>query len=404
MKALARLLATSLLPFLPLACTGIPQSSAEPTPIESTAPTPDAATRPTRPLPLPTTGSPTAAFVNAGHLSLALSMITPRAAHTATLLPDGRVLIAGGFHEEGTSEVPIASAEIYDPQTNAFTPAGAMNEARTGHTATLLSDGQVLIVGGWGASGRTATTELFDPQTGTFQYGPSLAAPRASMTATMLGSGQVLIAGGDVARNTPQLIAEIYDPVTSTFTQSGSLNNGRSSHTATRLPDGGVLLVGGRSGRNMVLASAEIYNPTTGQFVYTGNLSMIRHKHAAVLLRDGHVLVIGGSNQDDWTGKYASAELYDAATGTFTRVADLNGERFKLANAAVLLNNGNVLVGGGNRRVELYDAKNRRFIVGDELDDALYFSVLTLLQDGRVLITGGYDASIEPSHKAWIYG
>ena len=169
------------------------------------------------------------------------------------------------------------------------------------------------------------------------------------------------------------------------------------------LNDGTVLLIGGRSSNNTVLASAEIYNPVTGKFTGTGNLNVIRYKHAAVLLQDGNVLVIGGSNEDDWRGKYRSAEIYDANTGKFTRIADLNGERFKLADAAVLLDNGNVLVGGGNRQVEIFDVQDQRFTVGEKLDNDYYFSVLTRLRDGRVLISGGYDSGIRPSEKAWIY-
>ena len=130
---------------------------------------------------------------------------------------------------------------------------------------------------------------------------------------------------------------------------------------------------------------------------------MIRYKHSAVLLEDGNVLVLGGSNQNDWSGKYNSAEIYDFKTGTFIRIPDMNGKRFKLADAAVLLPDGNVLIGGGNRQIEIFDVQNQRFILGDTLDDDYFYSVLTRLQNGQVLITGGYDPNIEPSDKAWLY-
>jgi hypothetical protein len=119
------------------------------------------------------------------------------------------------------------------------------------------------------------------------------------------------------------------------------------------LNDGNVLLIGGSSKGNEVLASAEIYDPATGEFTETADLDVVRHKHAAVLLQDGDVLVIGGSDQNDWDGKYTSAEIYDASTGAFTRTPDLNEERFKLSDAAVLLEDGSVLVGGGNRQIEM---------------------------------------------------
>lgn len=136
-------------------------------------------------------------------LSPTLKMNAERAAHTATLLPDGKVLIAGGFREEGTSEVAISSAEIFDPATNTFTPTNDLNEPRNGHTATLLPNGKVLLAGGWNQHGRTATAEVYDPQTGAFEYTGSLMALRQGLTATLLHNGQVLIAGGDSARNSP---------------------------------------------------------------------------------------------------------------------------------------------------------------------------------------------------------
>lgn len=113
--------------------------------------------------------------------------------------------------------------------------------------------------------------------------------------------------------------------------------------------------------------------------------------------------MIGGSNHHDWRGKYTSAEIYSINTGAFTQIADLNRERFKLADAAVLLNNGDILVGGGNRHLEIFDAQDHRFSLGEELDNDYYFSILTLLKNGRVLITGGYNSNIQPSDKAWIY-
>jgi hypothetical protein len=330
-------------------------------------------------------------------------MNSGRAAHSATLLPDGRVLIAGGFRQDGTEEIAIASAEIYDPETNTFTPTGDMNEPRNTHTATLLPDGLVLIAGGWGVNERLSSAELYDPQTGRFSITTNLAFPRAGMTATLLEDGKVLIAGGDSARDTPQLVAEIFDPGTQSFTPAGSLNQGRWAHTATLLADGRVMLAGGSPGEDLVLASAELFDPATGEFSLTGDMTTIRYKHAAVLLQDGRVLVVGGSDDNDWTGQYSTAEIYDPDTGEFSAAAEMGVERFKLTDGAVLLPDGDVLVGGGNRQVELYDSESRSFQPAGMLDDDYYFAVLTRLQDGRVLITGGYDPSIQPSDKAWVY-
>jgi hypothetical protein len=330
-------------------------------------------------------------------------MNAERAAHSATLMSDGKVLIAGGFREEGTSEIAISSAEIFDPQTRTFTPTEDMNEPRNGHTATLLPNGLVLLAGGWNQRGRTSTAELYNPQTGRFESTGSMLGPRQGLTATLLKNGQVLIAGGDSARNTPQLTAELYDPATGTFATTGNLRTGRFGHTATLLSDGRVLLVGGTSGNDNILANAEIYDPGTGSFTPTNDANMVRYKHSAVLLKDGNVLILGGADQRDWSGKYKSAEIYDVEAGVFTKISDMNFERFKLAEAAVLLADGNVLIGGGNRHLEIFDAQDQTFIPGESLESDYFFSVLTRLQDGQVLITGGYDANILPSHKAWLH-
>jgi hypothetical protein len=336
-------------------------------------------------------------------LSSALMMTVPRASHTATLLPDGKVLIAGGFRQQGTREIAIASAELYDSTINSFIPTNDMKEARSGHTATLLPNGKVLLIGGWGPSQRSATAEIYDPASGHFSYAATMSGPRAGMTATLLRDGRVLVAGGTTARNMLQPIAELYDPDLGHFVTADSLIHGRSGHTATLLQDGNVLIAGGSSGKDSVLDSAEIYNVITGTFMPTGAMRSVRHKHAAVLLQDGNVLVMGGSNHLDWKGKYASTEVYQVTTGTFVEAARLNSERFKLADATVLLPNGNVLVGGGNRQLELFEAKSQSFILSQQLDNHYYFAVLTLLQNGNVLITGGYNPSIQPTRQAWIY-
>ncbi len=404
MKNLTRLFIPYLaLTMMLIACTAAPEPVDTPKVSKPATPA-ETIVQPTDGVkPLATTLSQSGA--NPGRLSPAFSMTAGRAAHTATLLPDGRVLIAGGFRPQGTAEVPIASAELYDPRTNTFTPTGDMNEARSGHTATLLDNGQVLIAGGWSSAGRTPTAELYDAQTGRFRHAANMLGPRASMTATLLENGQVLIAGGDSGGNAPQFTAEIYDPDANIFRPSGKLNQGRSAHTATLLNDGTVLLVGGRPryDDSNVLSSAEIYDPLSGGFTFTGNANMPRYKHAAVLLLDGNVLVLGGSNHRGWAGKYTSAEIYDADQGAFRQIMDMNGERFKLAQAALLLNSGDVLIGGGNRQLELFDAQSQRFIAGASIDDDYYFSTATLLQDGRVLIAGGYDSGIQPTEKAWIY-
>ncbi len=324
-------------------------------------------------------------------------MTTRRAAHTATLLPDGKVLIAGGMQQ---SETFSNSAEVFDPATGTFAATGNMTTTRAGHTATLLPSGKVLIAGG--SNGEwLSSCELYDPATGRFTPAGNLSARRGGSTATLLRNGTVLFIGGFDGELHSS--AEVFDPATAIFKPVGKMSVGRSSHTATLLDDGKVLITGGGARRN-VLASAEVYNPATGAFTPAGNLSVPRHKHAAVLLPDGKVLVLGGSDNRDSQGQYASAEIYDPATGVFTRTASMSAGRFKFSDAIATLKSGKVLVAGGGAQLEIYDTKARGFtLAGGQVDAARYFSTATLLPDGRVLIAGGYDNRIVASARTWVY-
>jgi hypothetical protein len=227
------------------------------------------------------------------------SMAVARESHTATLLRDGRVLVAGGARPKGISWEALPFAEIYDPGTGTFSATSNMNEARYAHTATLLADGRVLITGGWNTGNLTTAGDT------------------------------PLLMGRNLAS------AEIYDPVTASFTLTGSMSFERSFHTATLLLDGQVLVTG-------YPAIAEVYDPATGSFQSVGAMATPRTFHTATLLTNGTVLVVGGFAQ---SGALSSAELYDPAAGSFTRTADLNAGR--LWHTATLLSDGSVLVIGG---------------------------------------------------------
>jgi Galactose oxidase, central domain len=262
--------------------------------------------------------------------------------HTATLLPDGKVLVAAGADIDGGGYFPIASAELYDPATGTWTLTRPLNNRRFSHTATLLPNGKVLVVGGSNNVGLTSA-ELYDPASGTWRDTGSLNNGHSNHTATLLPNGMVLVAGGLDSTNHISANADVYDPATRTWTVTGSLNAARFEHTATLLTDGKVLVVAGRTtGSTFGDPSAELYDPATGTWTVTGSLNTGRYLHTATLLPGGLVMVAAG---DSPTGPVSSAEIYDPASGRWTATGSLNTARSE--HTAALLSNGLVLVAGG---------------------------------------------------------
>jgi hypothetical protein len=233
-----------------------------------------------------------------------------RLGHAATRLADGRVLITGGeVRNIGGFHVwinPLDSIEIWDPATETSTDAGTMREARSGHTATLLADGRMLLAGG-----SVGGAEIFDPATGVSTATGPMAVPRlGGHTATLLADGTVLVAGGKfIDYSTTLQEAEVYDPATNAWSPVGGLAEPRTTHAATRLADGRVLVTGGS-----FHATTEIYDPQQRRFAAGDALLVNRAGHTATLLGNGQVLVAGGSGQET-PGVLASAELLDARAG-----------------------------------------------------------------------------------------
>ncbi len=236
-----------------------------------------------------------------GQFTPAGKMQTARLSHTATVLNNGKVLIAGGYKPE---EV-LATAELYDPTANAFTATGSLNEPRSSHTATLLPDGRVLVSGGWGYDGVCTSAEVYDPATGGFTSVGAF--PRVSHTATLLNDHRLLIAGGESWRwpqeeTTYYDDVQFFDPATGQFSLAAKMSGYRFLHTATKLLNGQVLLVGGLSNGGET-SSAELFDPSSPKVLITGSMAKPRSGHTATLLLDGRVLVTGGSGEK-------SAELY----------------------------------------------------------------------------------------------
>jgi N-acetylneuraminic acid mutarotase len=340
------------------------------------------------------------------------SLATARYGHTATLLPNGKVLVAGGVIVN--APLYAMSAELYDPVTGTWSATGTLATARAYHTATLLQSGKVLVTGGLNNGSSIASAELYDPVTGTWSPTASLSTALSGHTATILTNGAVLVAGGNGAAG-GLVGAELYDPVAGTWSTTGNLSTGRYDHTATLLPNGTVLAAGGYSNGVGAIASAELYDPVAGTWSATGSLSVARSGHTATLLNNGVVLVAAGSANVSDNGPNASAELYDPAVGAWSTTGSLSTARSD--HTATLLPNGMVLVAGGIgtsvaggnvgsslSSAELYDPLAAAWFTTGDLSTARTNHTATLLQNGVVLVTGGSNnTTLEPLASSELY-
>lgn len=321
-------------------------------------------------------------------------MTVARNVATATRLPNGRVLVAGGrkVGSIDTGDVFFETAEVFDPKNDGFLSlATVMSAKRVGHTATSLAGGDVLVAGG---NSGVATADVFDASSATWQPTAPLAHPRSAAASVRLGDGRVLVTGGDPDSAT----AEVFDPATQTWTETGPMLQPRQHHTATLLQDGRVLVAGGRREGEWgkATASAEVFDPATATWSSVDAMGTARLGHTATLLPGGRVLVAGGSAFADVHafGEIASAEIYTPANGGWTPVPPMSTER--AFHTAIALENGGVLVAGGVdatssvlRSTELFDPELLVWVTVGLLTHGRLQHVAAPLAGGAVFVAGG---------------
>jgi hypothetical protein len=342
-------------------------------------------------------------YAASGTWAAAASLHNARDGHTATLLPNGNIVVAGGENNNSAT----ASTEVYSSLTSSWTNSGNLNVARSNASAVLLPSGMVLVAGGCVSTclgATTASAELYNSVSGTWSSTGSMTKARTYFGMVLLPSGKVLAAGGCTGLNANGCSgvtakAEIFDPSTGKWTATGSMTAARGNLTVTLLASGKVLAAGGINGANNPIGSAELYDPTSGKWTPTGKMITARDEHTAVLLSSGNVLVAGGENAAGVTTN--KTELYNPSTGIWSATGNLNTSR--LEHSSTLLANGNVLIAGGNNvtnnattvlaSAELYTPATGKWTKTGSLANARVGHTATLMVSGMVMAASGSNAN-----------
>ena len=298
-------------------------------------------------------------------------MAVGRADHTATLLADGRVLVAGG---RDPGDDPLVTAELFDPETGSWSAAADMPTGHEGHTATPLPDGRVLVVGDEGS-------ELYDPGTNSWRSTDPVTSPS---TATLLADGRVLVTSSRAPN------AQLYDPADDSWSNAGLMvQTPGFNHVATLLPDGSVLVAGGEVPPGAALGMTELYDPVTDCWIATGDSAVPPRSHTATLLPDGEVLDVGWA-----VGDVPFGELYDPDSGTWSSI-ELPVRLPYSAATAPLLHDGSVLFIGVDGSTALYDWARASWATGSPMTQGRVEPTVTVLTSGDVLVAGGVDGRLE---------
>ena len=310
-----------------------------------------------------------------------------------TTLADGSHLVAGGCIVDGCSTATASTYVVGGEGTADAMPAADMLQPRAGHTATLLADGRVLVVGGFVGEGTapSRSAEVYDPAAGTWEAMGELAIGRGGNATALLGDGRVLIAGGWLGSDTYTETTELFEPATGKFEPGPDLPVAADGLAATTLDDGSVLVVGGQH-RFEVATDAAVRITPDGEVVQVDPLATARFKHTVVTLPSGEALVLGGTVDDRVLLR--TTELFDPDTNSFRPGPDLDQGRYKLTGSAAVLPDGRIVVAGGGPGVELLDPERGESVpITSAGSEWASFSTVGV-SNGRVVVIGGYDRSI----------